>query len=177
MQHNYRAHVPQLQKAACLEPCPQHEKPPQHEAVHCNWRKPPAGGQTVRNKQRNLYMRVCVLVTQWYLALCNPMDCSLPGSSVHGILQARILKWIAIPVSRGHFHPRDRTWVSCIAGRFFIIWATREALLTGLFHHFVFSLLASETLDPLSLISFHTAGPRAPANLVILLALHEWCCS
>ena len=59
------------------------------------------------------------------------MDCSLPGSSVHGILQARILKWIAIPVSRGHFHPRDRTWVSCIAGRFFIIWATREAPSNG----------------------------------------------
>ena len=56
------------------------------------------------------------------------MDCSLPGSSVHGILQARILEWIAIPFSRGSSQPRDGTWVSHIAGRLFTIWATREAL-------------------------------------------------
>ena len=55
------------------------------------------------------------------------MDCSLPGSSVHGILQVRILEWVAIPFFRGSSGPRDWTWVSCIAGRFFIIWATREA--------------------------------------------------
>ena len=46
--------------------------------------------------------------------LCNPMDCSLPGSSVHGILQARILKWVAISFSRGFSWPRDQTQVSCI---------------------------------------------------------------
>ena len=51
--------------------------------------------------------------------LCNPVDCSPPGSSVRGILQARILEWVAIPFSRGSSLPRDRTWVSCIAGRFF----------------------------------------------------------
>ena len=45
--------------------------------------------------------------------LCNPMDCSLPGSSIHGILQARILEWVAIPFSRGSSPPRDRTQVSC----------------------------------------------------------------
>ena len=49
------------------------------------------------------------------------VDCSLPGSSVHGILQARILEWVAIPFSRGSSQPRDQTWVSCIAGRFFTI--------------------------------------------------------
>ena len=54
-------------------------------------------------------------------------DCSLPGSCVHGILQARILEWVAIPFSRGSSWPRDQTWVSSIAGRFFTIWATREA--------------------------------------------------
>ena len=53
--------------------------------------------------------------------LCDPMDCSLPGSSVHGILKARILEWMAISFSRGSSWPRDRTWVSCIAGRFFTI--------------------------------------------------------
>ena len=56
----------------------------------------------------------------------DPMDCCLPDSSVHGILQVRILEWVAIPFSRGSSQPRDRTWVSCTAGRFFTIWATRE---------------------------------------------------
>ena len=68
-----------------------------------------------------------VLVTQSCLTLCHPMECSLPGSSVHGISQARILEWIAIPFSRGSFQPRDQTWLSQVAGRFFNIWATREA--------------------------------------------------
>ena len=54
------------------------------------------------------------------------MNCSPPGSSVHGILQARILEWLAIPFSRGYSWPRDQTWVFCIAGRFCTIWATRE---------------------------------------------------
>jgi len=52
--------------------------------------------------------------------LCDPMDCSPPGSSVHGISQARILEWVAMSSSRGSSQPRDQTCVSCIAGRFFI---------------------------------------------------------
>ena len=56
------------------------------------------------------------------------MDRNPPGSSVHGILQARILEWVAIPFSRVSFQSRDQTWVSCIAGRFFTVWGTREAL-------------------------------------------------
>ena len=59
-----------------------------------------------------------VLVTQSNPTLSDPMDCSLPGSSVHGILQARILEWVAISF-RGSSWPRDWTWVSSIAGRFF----------------------------------------------------------
>ena len=58
--------------------------------------------------------------------LCSPMDCSPPGSSVHGILQARTLEWSAISFSSGFSWPRDWTQVSCIAGRFFTIWATRK---------------------------------------------------
>ena len=58
--------------------------------------------------------------------LCDPMDYSLPGSSVHGILQARILEWVAIHFSRGSSQPKDWTQVSCIAGRFFTLWATRD---------------------------------------------------
>ena len=67
------------------------------------------------------------MVTQLCLTLCDPMDCSPPGSSVPGILQARLLERVAIPFSRRSSQPRDRTQVSCIAGRFFIAWATREA--------------------------------------------------
>ena len=70
---------------------------------------------------------VVALVTRSYLTLCDPMDCSPPGFSVYGILQARILEWIAIPFSRGSSWSRDWPWVSCIAGRFFTVWTTREA--------------------------------------------------
>ena len=67
---------------------------------------------------------VCVLVAQLCLTLCDPMDWGLPGSFVHGILQARILECVAMPFSRGSSQPRDQTWVSCFAGRFFTVWAT-----------------------------------------------------
>ena len=86
-------------------------------------------------------------VAQLCMTLYNPMDCSLPNFSIHGIFQARILEWVAISFSRGSSQPRDRTWVSCIAaaaaakslqscptlrnpiaGRRFTIWATRELL-------------------------------------------------
>ena len=62
---------------------------------------------------------VCVLVYQLCLTLCDPVDCSPPGSSVHGILQARILEWVAFPSSRGSSRPRNGTGVSCTAGGFF----------------------------------------------------------
>ena len=70
---------------------------------------------------------VKVLLAQSCPTLCNPMDWNLPGSSAYGILQARILKWVALPFSRGSSWPRDRTWVSCITVRFFTIWAIRDA--------------------------------------------------
>ena len=62
---------------------------------------------------------VCVLVAQSYLTLCDPMGCSSPGSSIHGIFQARILEWIDISFSRGSSLPRDQTQVSHIAGRLY----------------------------------------------------------
>ena len=64
-------------------------------------------------------------VAQSCPALCDPMDCSLPGSSVQGIFQAIVLEWIAIFFSRGSSQPRDRTQVSRILDRRFTIWATR----------------------------------------------------
>ena len=63
-------------------------------------------------------------IAQSCLTLRDPVDCSPPGSSVHRILQARILEWVAISFSRGSSRPRDRTQVSCIAGRRFNLWAT-----------------------------------------------------
>ena len=66
-------------------------------------------------------------VAQLCPILCDPVDCSLPGSSIQGIPQARILEWVAISFSRGSSQPRDRTQVSRIGGRRFNLWATREA--------------------------------------------------
>ena len=66
-------------------------------------------------------------VTQLCPTLCDPMDCSPPGSSIHGILQSTILEWVVISFSRGSSWPRDWTQVSRSAGRRFNLWATREA--------------------------------------------------
>ena len=65
-------------------------------------------------------------VAQSCPTLCDPMDCSLPGSSVHGTFQARILEWAAISFSKESSQPRDRTQASCIVGRRFTVWAIRE---------------------------------------------------
>ena len=66
-------------------------------------------------------MHCCCSVTQLCPALCDPWTVSPPGSSVHEIPLARILEWVAMPFSRGSSQPRDRTQVSCIAGRFLTI--------------------------------------------------------
>ena len=84
------------------------------------------------------------------------MDCRPPGSSVHGILQARILEWVAIPYSRGSSRPRDQTWISHIAGRFFTIWATREAHhLTYFLHIYFESMSVCVCVWPLKFYSLH----------------------
>ena len=62
-----------------------------------------------------IYIHVCAKSLQSCLTLCNPMDCSPPGFSVHRIFQARILEWVVIPSSRGSFQPRDQTHVSCVS--------------------------------------------------------------
>ena len=67
-------------------------------------------------------------VAQSCLTLCDSMDCSPPGFSTHGVFQARIMEGVAISFSRGSSPPRDRTQVSCIEGRRFTLWATREVL-------------------------------------------------
>ena len=87
-----------------------------------------------------------VLVTQSCLTLHEPIDCSLPGSSIYGILQARIPEWRAIPFSWGSSRPTDRTQVSCIVGGyfcccFFPIWAYIELIQNGI--AFPYNLCAS----------------------------------
>ena len=82
---------------------------------------------TVRATREALYWQQILLVVQLCPTHCDPTDCSPPGSSVHGILQARILMWVAIPSSRGSSQSRDQTWVTCLIGRLFTIWATKEA--------------------------------------------------
>ena len=98
-----------------------------HHSAPCELRSPGLDPKPVRQLKSLDNMTVSsMLVAQSCPTLCNPMDCSSPGSSIHGILQARILEWVAIPFSRASSQIRDWSWVSCIAGRFFSIWATRE---------------------------------------------------
>ena len=90
--------------------------------------------------------KVKMLVTQLCLTLCKPMDCSLSGSSIHGILQARILDWVAISFSRVSSQPRNRTQFSCTAGRFFTNWAMREHVISfsyksKIFYFFPFCII------------------------------------
>ena len=102
------------------------------------------------------------LVTKLCLTLCDPMDCSLPGSSVHGILQARIMERVTISFSRGSSRSRDRTHVSCIGKWFPYHWATREA------PRFPRLLTDEQTGLP-------TSGPHHGGNLTVcdFLAGHQ----
>ena len=81
---------------------------------------------SLKNQWKVLVIQSCP--TLWDPTDCSPMDCSPPGSSVQGILQARILEWVVMPSSRASSQLRDWTQVSCIASRFFAIWATKEVL-------------------------------------------------
>ena len=91
------------------------------------WKKPDTKGHMLCCESIYIKCLKWSEVAQSCPTLCNPMDCSPPGSSVHAILQARILEWVAISFSSGSFRPRDWTQVSHIAGRCFNLWATREA--------------------------------------------------
>ena len=103
------------------------------------WTEEPGGLQRVRHdwamitQYTVIQQSHCNTMTLWREVaqscptLCDPMDCSLPGFSDHGIFQTRVLEWVAISFSRGSSRPRNRTQVSHIVGRSFTLWATREA--------------------------------------------------
>ena len=91
--------------------------------ITCSWME----DNTVKVSNTPQIDTLCVLVAQSCPTLCHPMDCSPPGSSIYGIFQVRILERVAMPSSRGSSQLRDRIQVSCTAGRFFTIWATRAA--------------------------------------------------
>ena len=95
---------------------------------HVGWFTKGQGGQLLKSLSKSVQW-VWSEVAQSCPTLCDPMDCSLSGSSVHGIFQARVLEWIAISFSRGSSRPRNWTKVSHIAGRRFTVWATREVWL------------------------------------------------
>ena len=111
-------------------------------------------------------MCVClyVLLSQSYPTLCDLMDCSFP-SFVHGILQARILEWVAIPFSRGSSWPRFRTQVYHIADRFFTIWATREAHIAYKTLEMCLLLLLSRFSHVQLCVTPQTAAHQAPLSL------------
>ena len=87
-----------------------------------------------------------VLVTQSCLTLWDPKDCSLPGSSVHAILQARILEWVVISCSRGSSQPRDWSPVSHVAGGCFTVWATWDAVGCAKWTHLLQAALGEAVL-------------------------------
>ena len=74
-----------------------------------------------------IHMKWVTEVSQSRPTLCDPLDYSLPGSSIHGIFQARGLEWVVLSFSRRSSQPRDWTWVTLIVGRHFTVWAIREA--------------------------------------------------
>ena len=109
---------------------------------------------------------VMVLVAQLCPTLCDPVDCSPPGTSLCGILQAGILKWVAIPFSRGSFWPEDWLCVSCLAGRFFTFWATRGACLCVFLFHLGYFLYSSIYLSiPYSCFVPLPISPTMTVNL------------
>ena len=100
-------------------------------------------------------------ITQSCLTVCDPMDCSPPGSSVHGILQQEYWNGLPFPSTRDLSRPRDQTWVSCRASRFFTIWATRRSHTTHIKHDLHSWRLHQES----------ESVPPPPPNSMALLSL------
>ena len=121
---------------------------------------------TVMVSSFNNLLEMKGLVAQPCLTLCDPMDYSPPGFSVHGILQARILDWVAIPFSRQSSQPKDWSQVSCIAGRFSTNWATSEA-----FNHLLSILKGNLRLAHIVCVQVLKWDQRKTHTI---LHLHKW---
>ena len=111
-------------------------------------------------KNPNEHGICCCLVTKSCLTLCDPMDCSSPGFSVHGICQTRILEWVALPSSRGSSWPRDRTHIFCVGRQILYHWATSEAWTW----YYSFNLY---------LVFFHPSPPRLSNELSLRQEPHS----
>ena len=123
------------------------------------------------------------------LTLCDPMNCSLAGSSVHGILQARILEWVAMPFSRGSAWTRDRTHdssISCIAGGFFTYMLRSVILLCSIWYLCLCTVICNMSLGNFisHVTQFPTSGDHNPMPLMSIfvclyfypssLIVHGW---
>ena len=125
-----------------------------------------------------LQVCMCVKSFQLCLTLCDLLDCSPTGSSVHGTLQAKILKWVVMPSSRGSSWSRDWAQGSCTAGRFLTVWATGKPgfqvyLPSKPLHLAQLQLVSCDVLykqmGPLSV------GPVCWAHLAVVLISHQSC--
>ena len=99
---------------------------------------------------------------------CDPLDCSLPGSSVHGILQERILDWVVMPSPRGSSWPRDWTQVSCIAGSLLNNWTNREAA------SMYYAAAKSRQLCPTLCNPIDGSPPGSPVPGILQARTLEW---
>ena len=108
-----------------------------------------------------------VKVAQLCPSICNPVDCSPPGFSVHEILQARVLEWVAIPFSRASSWPRDWTPVSCIAGKCSTTWATRKTPHLSLYQPYALPLAIMQC--PLTFLDYWWLLSRPNEHREILI--------
>ena len=113
---------------------------------------------------------LCVLAAQSCPTVWDPMDCSLPGSSVHGILQARILEWVAVSFSRAPSQPRDQTQISCIACGFFTVKEVSFLEVTQLLFYLNPSNLAPEaSILNVTYYSFRVSSSGGPWESIKVL--------
>ena len=123
------------------------------------------------------YSNCCCLVAKSWPTLCDPLDCSSPRTSVHGILQARILEWVAISFSSGSSQPRDWTCVSCFVRQILYHWTTREALNKCVVTTYYFSEMQWKLASPLCIRvqqSFNRCLSVASFMIVSALSQQRW---
>ena len=149
-------------------------KPKQYICIFIlKWRKELAKDKSPKNPKlnsRNNFSCMCAsLVTQSCPTLCDPMDHSPPGSSVHGILQARILEWIAISFSRRSSPPRDWTCVSGIGRQILYHWATWEVpfLLSPTYNSIAYTLANRKVEEVAYLGPIFLVNKALPASQLV----------